>query len=93
MLLDLNIISIEKNRSYLKGDKSYNLSINLEGWDQQIPYLSPLVTRDLVRVSTNPLNNNRDIIKEFQNKLNAYKASLISSKLSPIEMMKGYLAF
>ena len=81
------------NRSYLKGDESYDLSINLEGWDQQIPYLSSLVTRDLVGVSTNPSNNNRDIIREFQNKLNAYEASLISSKLLLMKMIKGYLIF
>ena len=81
------------NRLYLKGDKPCDLSINLEGQDQHILYLSPLVIRDLVRVSTNPLNNNRDITREFQNKLNTYKASLISSKLSPMEIMKGYLAF
>ena len=39
--------------------------IELEGKHEKIPYISPKTTRTLVRVVTNPGNNNKGIVADF----------------------------
>ena len=53
----------------LQPNDDYNLTINLDDINQNIPYLDPHKTRMLVSVATNLSNNNEEIIQAFHNKL------------------------
>ena len=46
----------------LQPNDDYNLTINLDDINQNIPYLDPYKTRILVSVATNLSNNNEEII-------------------------------
>ena len=83
----------KNNKAILIKDQYYNLTINLDERDQEIPYLLPYKTRSLMEVMTNLSNNNSNIITTFQNKLSQYTNSLILAKLSPLDIMIGYNAF
>ena len=83
----------KKNKAYLLPDQDHQLTIELDRTDHSIPYLPPTKTRCLVRVDTNPANNNLSILEAFQQKLVQYSNTLISTTLSPLEIIKGYNAF
>ena len=80
----------KNNKSILKSSEEFDLTIKLDRVNQKIPYISPLTTRELVSFSTNPANDNSDIIQLIHRKLNTYSTILISANLSPSDIMKGY---
>ena len=58
-----------ENRAYLMLNQKHNLTINLDGREQNIPYVFSYKTKSLVGVDTNLSNNNKDIIITFYHKL------------------------
>ena len=55
----------KNNKAYLIIDQRQNLMIKLKQITHNIPYILPMITRTLVGIDTNPLNNNEDIIISF----------------------------
>jgi len=73
--------------------KNHNLTISSNSKEQNILYISSYETKVLIGVSINSSNDNSSIITKFQDKLSQYTNLLISSDLSPSNIMIGYNTF
>jgi len=83
----------ENDHPKLITNQYYNLTIAIDSKDYKLPHVAPNVSRTLVRVSTNPANDNKSITTIFYNKLAEYIASITSYNLSPSDIMDRYYKF
>ena len=74
-------------------DQKHNLQFTLDKMKCNLSYKPPNKSRQLVSVTSNLANCNKEALIHFYNKLVEYRTILSNCNLSSHEVMKGYNTF